>query len=161
MNKGELIEKVNIAAYLGNNSYNKLGLLGKRYQKAQNSVYGDLTDEEYFLRIESALMKEDKPVKEGQQQEIIVIDPKKEKEFVAKLKAWKLEEVEPNEFTPIEILDPKLLKIAPSIFEAINGVIITCPEEVYLDALDQYAAEIEAKELEFQSKKLEILSKQK
>lgn len=150
MNKKELIEAVNLGTYLGNNSYNKLGLIGKRYQKAQNSVFGDLTDEEYFLRIEHALMKDEKPVREGQQQEIIVIDPKKEKEFIAKLKAWKLEEVIPNEFTPVEILDPKLLKIAPSIFEAINGVIITCPEEVYLEALDKYSEEMEAKELEFQ-----------
>jgi hypothetical protein len=145
MNKGEFLVLYNTAAQVANNAFNKLGLAAKRYTKAYADEYGDLADEEHFIRKDFAQLDENKQAKKDQQGALIM-DDTKEKELVAALKAWKKEpiEFELDNFIPIKI-EGKLLFMSPAIYEVLNGHVFNVPEEEYYAAIE---AEIERQDKE-------------
>jgi hypothetical protein len=137
MTKGEFLIKYNIANQLANNAFSKLGLAAKKFTKAYADDYGDLADEEHFVRKDFAQIGEDKQAKKDQQGQLIM-DSTKEKEFVAALKAWKKEpiEFEVDKFTPIKI-EGKLLFMSAAIYEELNSFVFEVSEEDYLTALEE------------------------
>ena len=135
MNKGEFLIKYNVASQLANNAFSKLGLASKKFTKAYADDYGDLADEEHFIRKDFAKIVDGAAQKN--QEGALVMDDSKERELVAALKAWKKEpiEFELNKFTPIKI-EGKLLFMSAAIYEELNGFVFEVSEEDYLAALE-------------------------
>ena len=145
MNKGEFLKKYNIANYIGENAFSKLGLAGKRFTNAYSEDYEDLSLEESFIRKDFAEIGEDKKPKKDQQGQW-VIDDAKEKDLALALKAWKKEPIEFEliKFMPVKI-EGKLLFMSASIYEELNGFVFNVSEDDYIAAIE---AEIEKQKAE-------------
>jgi hypothetical protein len=139
MKKGKFLVKYNTAVNLSQKFYNKLGLKAKSFTNTQLSVYEELADEEYYLMAELAEKKEDNSLKKDANQQLI-LTAENQKLLHLKLKSWKNEEVELNEFKPFIPELPKdnhLFLISPEIFETLNGFVFQLEEEDYLNILGQ------------------------
>lgn len=138
MTKGEFLIKYNIANQVANQAMGKLGLTAKRFTKAYVDEFGDLADEEHFIRKDFAQLDENKQAKKDQQGQLI-LDDTKEKEMVAALKVWKKEPIEFEfnhaKFTPVK-LEGKALLVSAVIFEELNGFVFDVSEEDYLEAIE-------------------------
>lgn len=136
MNKGEFIVKYNIANQVANTAYNKLGLSAKRWMRAYNDEYTDLSDQEYFIKAAFAELDENKKAKKDQQG-LLIMDSSKEKELSEALKAWKKEpiEFELDNFIPVKI-EGKQLFMSPAIYEELNGHVFNVSEEEYYSAVE-------------------------
>jgi hypothetical protein len=138
MTKGEFLIKYNVANQVANQAMGKLGLTAKRFTKAYADEFGDLADEEHFIRKDFAQLDEQKQAKKDQQGQLI-LDDIKEKELVAALKAWKKEPIEFEfnyaKFQPVK-LEGKALFVSAVIFEELNGFVFDVSEEDYLEAIE-------------------------
>ena len=145
MNKGTFLTKYNIANQVANQAFSKLGLTAKRFTKAYADEFGDLADEEHFLRKDFAQLDENKQAKKDQQGQL-VMDDSKEKELVIALKAWKKEpiafEFNHAKFLPAK-LEGKALFVSAVIFEELNGFVFDVTEEEYLEAIESEVAKQE------------------
>lgn len=138
MTKGEFITIYNTATFISQRAFNKLGLKAKAFTKSQLSIFEELADEEYYLRAELAEKNEDKTIKKDANQQLI-ITAENEKLLLPKLKAWKKEKVELNDFKvfiPELPKDEKLFLVSPEIFETLNGYVFQLNENDYLDILE-------------------------
>lgn len=140
MTKKEFLILYNTANFMANNSFNKLGLICKRFTKAFTDEFSDLADEEYYIRAELA-PKEGETIKKSHNgQPIISAD--KDKELSEKLNAWKAEGMKIDFskwslFTPDLAKDKKLFLISPEIYETLNGFVFSLSEEDYFSCLPQ------------------------
>jgi len=148
MNKGEFIQKYNVAVQVANTAFSRLGLAAKKFTKAYADEYSDLSDEEHFIRKEFAQTEGEGVNKKAKKDENgnFIMDDSKEKESVSAIKSWKKEpiEFEMNKFTPIK-LEGKLLFMSAPIYDELNGYVFDVSEEDYLAAIE---AEIERQNAE-------------
>jgi len=135
MTKKDFIVLYNTATEVSLRAYNRLGLICKRFTKAYATEFETLQDEEFYLRAASGKIVD--MVLQKEQSGQIIIDASKEVALLKELKEWKNEPMafDSSKFAPVEIIDKKLLMIAPAIFETLNGFVISCDEDVYLEAL--------------------------
>lgn len=110
------------------NTFNKLGLLCRRFVKNNQDIADDILDESYYLRAEKAV-KNGESIQKNEKGEPI-LKAESEKEVFSAIKNLMKEEVE-FEIDPVKI-DPKLLIGLPAnIFETLNGNVFICSEEEY------------------------------
>jgi hypothetical protein len=157
MKKGEFLIKYNTAKQVSEAAFSKLGLAAKKFTKAYQDEYADLSDEEHFLRKDFAIIEGEGVNKKAKTErlqngaEILVMDDSKEKELFAALKAWRKEEIsfELDKYEPIK-LEGKLLFMSAPIYDTLNGYVFNVSEEAYLEALE---AEIIRQQEESQTNK--------